>query len=275
MTNRLFTLNGNGRAQLWHVAIDAVHGHWIGGTGAGSYERDWDRSPKANEVLRNAHGLYVETLTELGIVGLGLLVALLAIPLVAGLRARRVVLMPPLIGAYVTFVLHNAIDWDWQLSGLTLAGLFIGCALLVSRRDGEERSLTIPARAAAGGAATVVAAIALVGALGNGALAHAQAANDAKHYPAAAKDASTARTWMPWSDEPLKARGTAQLEQGQIAAAQRTFRKATSLDPGDWQAWLDLAASVQGRARAQAVARARALYPNSPEIVTFLEESRH
>jgi len=275
VTNRLFTLNGNGRAQMWHVAIDSVHGHWIGGTGAGSFERDWDRSPKANEVVRNAHGLYVETLTEVGIVGLGLLVALLAIPLAAGLRVRRVALVPPLIGAYVTFVLHNAVDWDWQLSGLTLAGLFIGCVLLVSRRDGEERPLAIPARAAAGAAAAAVAAIALVAALGNGALAHAQAANDAKHYSAAAKDASTARTWMPWSDEPLKARGTAQLEQGQIAAAQRTFRKATSLDSGDWQAWLDLAASVQGRARAQAVARARALYPTSPEIVTFLEESRH
>lgn len=274
VTNRLFTLNGNGRAQMWHVAVDAVHGHWIGGTGAGSFERNWDRSPKANEVVRNAHGLYVEMLSEVGIVGLGLLVALLAIPLAAGLRVRRAALVAPLIGAYVTFVLHNAVDWDWQLSGLTLAGLFVGCLLLVARRDGEERPLAIPMRAAAGCAAAVVAAMGLVAALGNGALAHAQAEVQAKHYSAAARDASTAHTWMPWSAEPLKALGTAELEQRKVAAAQRTYRHATSVDPGDWQAWLDLAASVQGRARAQAVALARALYPTSPEIATFVEESR-
>ena len=273
VTNRLFTLNGNGRAQMWHVAIDSVHGHWIGGTGAGSFERNWDLSPKANEVVRDAHGLYVETLSELGIIGLALLTALLAIPLAAALRVRHVALVPALAGAYAAFVLHNAVDWDWELSGVTLAGLFTGCVLLVARRDGEERTLAIPARAALGAAAAVVGAMALVAGLGNGALAHAQSAVDAKHYPAAAKEASKARTWMPWSDEPLKALGTAELERGEVAAARRTYRQATSRDPRDWQAWLDLAASVQGQARTAAVARARLLYPTSPEIDEFEREA--
>ena len=274
LTNRLFTLNGNGRAQMWHVAIDSVHGHWVGGTGAGSFERNWDRSLKANEVVRDAHGLFVEVLSELGVVGLLLLVAVLGIPLVAGLRVRHAAAVPALVGAYVTFVLHNAVDWDWELSGVALLGLFVGCILLVARRERDEQALAVSARAAAGTGALLVAAFAVVAAAGNGALARAQAENLAQEYPAAARDASTARTWMPWSDEPLKALGQAQLEEGQVAAAESTFEKATSIDPRDWQAWLDLAASVHGTARARAVARARALYPTSPEIAEFEQQAR-
>src|SRR3954447_841995 len=101
-----------------------------------------------------------------------------------------------------------------------------------------------------------------------------RAPNGAPRWAAAPPAATPARRWMPWSPEPLLALGTARFEQGNPAGAQASFRAAISLDPNNWQSWLDLAASVRGKARSRAIARARALYPRSPEIVEFEKDAR-
>jgi len=269
LNGRLFDLNGNGRGQLWSVAFASLNGHWLAGTGAGSFERNWNRSPRANEVVHDAHGLYVETLSELGIVGLGLLLVVLALPVVAVVRARKVPLVPAILGAYGAFLLHNGVDWDWELSGVAVTGLLIGCLALVAARGPREARLGRPARTIGGLAIAVAASFALVAAIGNGALARAETANRQHRYADAAAAATTARRWMPWSAEPLKALGEAQLEQGQIAAARASFAKAISIDPSDWQAWLDDAAAVTGSERRRAVAQAHRLYPTSPEVAEF------
>lgn len=275
LTTRLASLNGNGRARMWSVAVDSLHGRsWAIGSGAGSFERNWDRSRRADEVVRDAHGLYVETLSELGVIGLLLLVAVLAVPLVAALRRRAAPLVPVLTGAYAAFLAHLAVDWDWELSGVALTGLFVGCLLLVAHRDHGERPVGAGFRAAGVGVGVAAAAFAFVGLVGNTALARAQAANKAGRFTDAVTSAATARRWMPWSPSPLLAQGTARLQQGDAAGARASFRAAISLDPDNWQSWLDLAASVHGRTRHLAVARARALYPRSPEIVEFEKEAQ-
>ncbi len=274
LNDRLFNINGNGRAELWRVAISATDGHWLGGTGAGSFERNWERSRTASFTVRDAHGLYVETLSELGIVGLVLLVVMLGLPLVAGLTRRTVTLVPAIIGSYAAFLLHNGIDWDWELSGVTLTGLLVGCLLLVARREGPERRIPISARSVVALGMVAAAALALVGAIGNGALASADTANRQHRYASAEASARLAHRWMPWSSKPLLALGEAQLERGAPAAATASFRQAISIDSRDWQAWLGLAASAQGRTRARAIAHARSLYPRSPEIVEFVDALR-
>ena len=114
-----------------------------------------------------------------------------------------------------------------------------------------------------------VAGFALVAAIGNGALAHARSANAAHRYRAAESQSLLAARWMPWSPDPRLALGEAQLEQGDTTAARASFEKAISIDRRNWQAWLDLAAAVDGKARIQAVAEARHLFPRSPEISDF------
>ncbi len=274
LTTRLASLNGNGRARMWSVAIDSLHGsRWAIGSGAGSFERNWDRSKRADEVVRDAHGLYVEMLSELGVIGLLLLLAVLAIPLAAGLRRRAAALVPPLMGTYAAFVAHLAVDWDWELSGLALTGLFVGCLLLVAHRDDQEKVLGTRLRAGGVVAGVAAAAFVFVGLVGNTSLARAQAANGKHRFDAAAAAASTARRWMPWSPVPLQAQGMARLGQGDPAAARASFRAAIALDPDSWQSWLDLAATQHGRQRRRAVARARTLYPHNPKLVEFEEEA--
>jgi hypothetical protein len=272
LNGRLFSLNGNGRIDLWRVAIAADHGHWLGGSGAGSFERNWDQSPTANAVVRDAHSLYVETLSELGVAGLILLAIVLGTPLAAAYGVRGVALVPAAVGAYSAFILHNAVDWDWEVSGVALTGLFAGCLLLVVRRRSPERRIAVSVRAAGVAGAGILAVFAVAAAIGNGALARARTANEQHRYAAAASHARLARQWMPWSPEPLLVLGEARLGSGDPSGAAASFRRAISIDDRSWEAWLDLAASTRGTVRRDAIARARALYPRGPEIAEFEEE---
>jgi Flp pilus assembly protein TadD len=129
-------------------------------------------------------------------------------------------------------------------------------------------------RAPAVGIGVAVAAFAFVGLVGNTALANAQDANKARRYADAAGAAAHARRWMPWSPAPLLALGTARLGQGNSRGAKASFRAAISVDPSNWQSWLDLAASLHGEGRRQGVARARALYPRSPEVTEFEKDAK-
>src|SRR5207248_7717487 len=135
-----------------------------------------------------------------------------------------------------------------------LTGLFTGCLLLAAGRRDAEGVVRAPLRVAASAGAALLAAFAIVATIGNGALARAQSANRAHRYADAASAALLAKRWMPWSPSPLKALGTAELELEGTAAARASFRRAVAIDSGDWQGWLDLAATLQGTARTRAVA---------------------
>ncbi len=89
--------------------------------------------------VRDAHSLYVETLSELGPVGLVLVFALVAIPLVAALRRRGDPLAVTAAAAFVVFAAHAGIDWDWEMPVVTLAGLGCAGALLAGRGVGVGR----------------------------------------------------------------------------------------------------------------------------------------
>ncbi len=185
---------------------------------------------------------------------------------------RTVTLVPAIIGSYAAFLLHNGVDWDWELSAVALTGLLVGSLLLVARREGPVRRIAVSTRSVAALGMLAAAAFALVAAIGNGALAGAETANQQHRYASAEANARLAHRWMPWSPKPLLALGESQLQRGDPAAATASLRQAISIDGRDWQAWLDLAASAQGPTRARAIARARSLYPRSPEIVEFLDE---
>lgn len=266
LNGRLFSFSGNGRVELWRAARTLASQHRAVGSGAGTFERYWQSRKDAGFKVRDAHSLYVETFAELGPPGLALLLAALLVPVLAAFLVRRKPFVPAALAAYVAFLVHAGVDWDWELSGLTLTALFVGSLLLVAARGRELRELATPLRAA-GVAGVVVASMAMIVAyLGNGALARAQTAVADKSYAAAVADANRARTLMPWSPWPLIVRGDAQLGTDDPRAAAASYRHAIAIDDGEWRAWLGLAFASRGHARAAALARARRLYPTSSEI---------
>jgi hypothetical protein len=268
LDKRLFTLNGSRRVDVWRGARDELAAHQLTGGGAGTFERTWQARSGTAFKVRDAHSLYLETLAELGPIGLGLLIALLLVPVAAGLLVRRHALLPAALAAYAAFLIHAGVDWDWELSGVRLTALLIGALAVIALRKGSTRTM--------GGTARVVACVPVLLAsvgmmlafLGNGALDRAQDDVTAKSYADAVDEANRARRLMPWSPWPLIARGDAQLAVGDAASAAGSYRHAISVDSGEWRAWLGLAFATRGRARATALAQARRLYPESAEIAS-------
>jgi hypothetical protein len=107
----------------------------------------------------DAHNVYLETLAELGPIGLALLAAVLALPIAAVARGRRRPLIPAAVGAYSALLVHAALDWDWELPAVMLAGLFCAAAIVVSVRE-PAASVTL-SRGVRGGAFAAACALAV------------------------------------------------------------------------------------------------------------------
>ncbi len=264
-SRRLLSSSASGRTEYWRVAAKMIERRPLLGEGAGSYERWWlqDR-PVANEA-RNAHSLYLETLAELGPLGLLLVLLALVPPLLATIE--RTPLAAGALAAYVAYLVHAALDWDWQIPGVTLVALTCGGALLVLARAGDEpQRLTSRRRALGLAVALPLVAAALLVHVGNRAADRSATALDAGRIADAAAQARRARTWMPWAEEPWRLLGEAQLAARDDGAARASLRRATRRDPDDWLAWYDLATASAGAARAQLLARARSLNPLEPSL---------
>jgi O-antigen ligase len=258
---RLLSLSGSSRAEYWHVAWREYREHpWLG-TGAGSFQRHWLRLRPAELPVLDAHSLYLETLAELGPVGLALLAAALTLPLVASVLGRDDPVAVPALGGYVAYLMHAAQDWDWELPAVTLAGLVCAAALLVLA-ERRPRPQLPPSLRVGAAAITVVLALAALGALaGNQAVSGANAALDRDDPARAERDARWAERLVPWSPEPWRLHGEALLSQGKLDAARRDFRRALVKDPSDWDSWADLTLVTQGAERREAARRARSLNP--------------
>jgi O-antigen ligase len=265
-SRRLFSLSGNSRSEYWRVGWLEFKGHpWLGG-GAGSYQRFWLRERRAALPVRDAHSLYLETLAELGPVGLLLLLCALGTPFVAARAARVQPLAPATLGAYVAFVLHAGIDWDWEMPAVTLAAFFCGTAFLLAARGAEAPPLRRPWRALGLIVAASLCALSILGFAGNRAATDGSEALDRSDLHTAEVEARRARRWEPWSAEPWRLLGEAQLEAGEVGRAQASFRRGLDKDGGDWELWLDLALASEGAERQNALAHVSRLNPLSQEL---------
>ncbi len=272
LDDRLFTLSGNGRVDLWRVAWDTASEHPVAGAGAGSYERFWlEERPYAAPVI-DAHSLYLEMPAELGPAGLVLVAAMLGFPLVVALFLRRRPLVPIAAAALAAYVARAGVDWDWEFPVLTLFAL--GCAGVIVG-EALDPPIDVARRSRLAVLAVVVALVPLVAltTLGNRAEAGSAEAFDERDFARAASEAEAAERLAPWSVEPLVLHGRAQAAAGDFRSARVTFKRAAARAPERWRIWFELAAVSTGEARAAALRRARALNPLEPRL-RDLEEGR-
>ena len=276
LNDRLLSLSGNGRYDLWRVAWDDAKAHpWLG-SGAGTYERYFlQHQPKSVSRVRDAHGLYIETLAEVGPIGLALLLVALLGPLAIALRRGQTVLVGPIAGAYVAYLIHAGSDWDWELPAVTLVAVACGAALVMSGERSRRRvEVGWWSRGIAVGATVVVAGFAGFALVGNSALATAQAANQSGNWDKAAVQARRAHRWMPWSPKPLLALGTAQQGAGLRGDALSTFKSALSIDAGDWAVWADIAGASSGAEHNEALQKVVELFPRSVIAQKYLSANK-
>ncbi len=142
---RLTTLQSS-RYAYWRVALHAFDAEPIRGVGAGGWSVYWLQHRGSNGFAQDAHSLPLQTMAELGLIGLGLLITLFV---GAGLTARRALSLDRAaaaapIAVLVAWFAHSLIDWDWQMPAVSLiafamAGLLAAlCAPSVSIIDANN-----------------------------------------------------------------------------------------------------------------------------------------
>ena len=132
---RLGSVQSN-RYAYWRVATGMWADAPLRGEGAGAFRGAWLERRTIPDPARDAHSLYVETLGELGLVGLAALLLLLGGVGVAArraLRADRVLAAGPAAAA-AAWAVHAALDWDWEMPALTLVAV-VCAGLLVAADD--------------------------------------------------------------------------------------------------------------------------------------------
>jgi O-antigen ligase len=267
---RLFSVSASGRTILWRHAWHDAQAHPVLGSGAGTYEYWYLQHRTDGTKVRDAHSLYIEVLAELGPIGLALLLVALLTPLVAAVRARRRPMTAIAAGAYVAFLVHAGVDWDWEVTAVTLAGLLCGTGLLIAGRTQENRLRIARPRYALAALAGAVALFSIVGLLGNIPASSARKAIAAGDWAQAKREARKAIRWAPWSADGWRRLGQAEVGSNHLPAADRDLRRAIRIDPQNWDRWFDLALATTGAEQRHALDRALALNPHSPEIAEFV-----
>jgi O-antigen ligase len=268
--------NGNWRWQFWNSAVDEFRSRPLVGRGAGSFEAWWAQHGIAIGFVANPHSLYFETLGELGIIGLGVLVSAVALGAIASIRGLRRATSreaaAALAAGFVAFALASGVDWMWELPVVSCIGLAL-LALALAAAGDRPPTATRPGRRRLALAATIVfgvAALAVeVDVYGADAGLRASRANVARGNLAAAElPAARASRLQPWAATPYLQLALVAAGTDRLALAQRRMGSALSRQPDDWRLWL-IDAQIHTR-RGQIVAarrsldRARELNPRSP-----------
>ena len=257
----LVSLAGNGRGEWWRVAAEMVADEPLLGTGAGSFEARFLREGSPGLPARDAHNLYLETLAEVGPLGLLILLAAFAAPLTAIPRARHSAVGPAAASAFAAYLLQALVDWNWEIPVATVPALLCAAVLVAVAAEPDGRSLVGGRRALALAFAAPVLAVALIAHVGNRAVAASADAATRDRAQLALHEAKRAIAWAPWADEPWRLRGEAELLLEDDEAARQSFERSLELNPESWAAWLDLAAVTEGERHSQALDRAERLNP--------------
>jgi hypothetical protein len=261
--NRIATSSGSGRYQFWGEAIDAFDSNPAIGIGAGNYELWWNQHHTIDVVTIDAHSLYLQTLAELGIVGLLVLLAFLGAVLFAGWQvavrawngARADDAMAAALALFLAGLGSAALDWTWQLPAAFVPVIVV--AALISGPASEPVAVPVtepdiprpaPTRRRRGGqyglgVATLVCAWAAIWVAGDQLVAtiqldSSQSALERGDLGGAAQDARNAAAIQPWSSEAQLQLALVEKQSGDLAAATEASRKAVERASRDWRTWL-------------------------------------
>ena len=249
------TATGSVRSRYWDEAFQMWSDEPLTGLGAGGYATARPRYREDLLDVRHAHGYVPETMAELGLLGLGISIALLVAWILAARTSIRAASGPERAGlvtlAATAVVLgaHAAIDWTWSIPGTAAVGLL--CAGFVAGRGPERgavarRALELRDRRRLVPALAIVA-VALFAAWtawqplrSSDAAGEALAAIDTGDVAKARAEIEKARDRNPLSIEPLLDLATVEQAAGDLDAAERALEEAVRLQPANWLPWMRL-----------------------------------
>jgi hypothetical protein len=280
---RLSSASGSGRYQIWESSLDAFSTDPVTGIGPGTFEFWWSREGTLpNFFVRDVHNLYLETLAELGIPGLALLLSALGAIFVVGIGKltrsqgyERALLAAALAGA-AAFVTAAAIDWVWELTVVPVAFLLLAGAVLrtsAGRRDETRISGGRTwQRIVLAAIAIVALAVIAVPTLAVRDVRDSQADARSGQLGSALGAAKSAESLAGFAATPSLQQALVLEAQGDLNGAASAARDATHQESTNWRTWLTLsrieAERGNPKAAVDAYRTARSLNPRSALFAT-------
>jgi O-Antigen ligase len=135
-------LSGAGhRYDYWRIAWRMWRSHPVLGVGAGNYPRSYYQQRATTEDIEQPHSIELQTLSELGGVGVLLLAGFIAGIAWGVVRMRRAAVRSPLtrslmigaVGAFAAWLVQTSADWMHLLPGLTALAIAAAAVLVRSR----------------------------------------------------------------------------------------------------------------------------------------------
>jgi O-Antigen ligase len=264
-------LSGAGRSEFWRVALDAFSEKPALGHGAGTYRLSWHLLRHNSVQNTDAHSLYLQAFAELGVVGGGLVLAMVGTLLGTGFAAWRAArgarreLYAAMLAICLAFAVGAAIDWFWQIA-MVVAVFFLASAVLVAARCGQLARVRAAnngrgerrryGQAIAGLALAWVAALALIGPLlVDREIKASDSAAAAGNLASATSHAATARSIEPWATSPYLQLGLLAEREGSYEAAIGRLNQAIEREEDHWLLYY-VRARIQSEAGNPAAARA-------------------
>lgn len=243
---RLQRLNGS-RYAIWDVALHEVRAEPLRGTGAGTFEYTWNPNATLPEFVRDGHSLYLESLSELGVIGLLtvlLFVAGAAWVLVAGLLAQtdasRRGALAGAAGAAAAFFFGAGVDWLWESTAVAvLALVLVGTAMAATSAPLPAPRWGVRGGLAAG--ALVLCLLQLPGLVSTSAIRQSRTAFARGDVVSARNYAQDAVDSQPWASSPFVQRALVYEREGDFSAAIADLTRAEQRAPRDWRVPLILA----------------------------------
>jgi len=274
INNHLLSSSGSGRWQFWGAASHEFQAHPLNGGGAGSWQSWWLQYGTLGPFFSQyAHSLYLESLAELGIVGLLLIGGAVVVGAVGAVRAALESRSGDVAAAAavgIAFFAAAAYDWVWQLAGLAVVGVgLLGVALGArpSTRAVEwgRFGMARPLLAVVAVAAIIPQVVALASGIH---LQRNQDAFDAGQLAKAKREALSAKAVEPWNSDAYYWLAVTDRYLGQLRSASSAIRSGIRRAPRNYLMWEEAAridAYLGDAANARRdIDEVRRLNPNSP-----------
>lgn len=275
---RLRSLNGS-RYAVWSVTLKAARDDLATGTGAGTFEYTWNALATKDEFVRDAHSLYLEPLSEMGIPGLALILLVLASSIWLVVRALvdaadRALDRGALAGASAAcaaFFFGAGVDWLWESTAvaclmLVLLGAVSAATGIRAGRTGWGVRLPLAV------ACLLLCLLQLPALVSTSEIRESQSAFGRGDLPSALSHANDAIETEPWAAAPYVQRALVLEGAGQLPQAIAALERAADRAPSDWRTHL-LIARMEARrgdatAALRAFRRAQALRPRGKFFAT-------
>jgi O-Antigen ligase len=278
--DRLTDPANNGRLPLWEVALRVYRGEKLRGAGAGAYQQYYARYRTGAAYVTDAHSLYLQSLAELGLVGLALIAIVvggLLVGVATRIRGPGRALYAALFAVALAWALHQALDWDWQMPAVTLPLFMLAGVALARPRDGKPGMRGLPASRSIVALGWLVLAVTplLVG-ISYARLQRAGQALKQGNCLAAKHNALSSLSFSAVRPQTYAIIGVCDLRQGFAPAAVSAMAKAVAYEPDSWEDeyWLAVARAGAGTDPLPALRRAIELNPREPLLRNAARELR-